>query len=379
MNPHRRLRTPGGVAAIAVSWFILAPAGAAELIDLATAQRANSDPRVIAVDARLTRAAQSGATDSLVAELQSIAADRMLDPVARESLLDRGLHDLARLAPTPAARALASQLQLRAPQVYLRTDPDHGGTGAPLYDIGATARFVLGAWQRSAARDQAAAALQAGLPSAIERFARGSGVAELDPERSGIIDAFTVAPRAALLAQRAAMIAAFNQGERVDELGLVLARRLPDREMLDLVIGHADAPVALAAVQLVPQLLDSGAAFESLAVASRRPEIASAALLGIGKLAGQDAAARDFLLDAIQDPSTGPSAAAALGSLQDPLIAAELGRRLQLAKTESSQRMLVLALQLDGAPAARAELQRFADRRTGSPELRRELRQWLAH
>ncbi len=361
------------------SWLMLAPAGAAELIDLATAQRANANPQVMALDARLTQAAQSGATDALVAGLQSIAADRQLPPVARESLLDHGLHELARLAPTPAARALAVQLRSHAPQVYLRADPDHRGPGAPLYDVGATARFVLGSWQRSAARDQAAADLQAGLPSSVERFARGSGVAELDPVRSGIIDAFTAAPRTALLGQRAALIAAFERGERVDELGLVIAQRLADREMLDLVIGHADAPVALAAVQLAPQLLDSGTAFESLSIASRRPEIASAALLGIGKLASQDVTARDFLLDAMQEPSAGPSAAAALGSLRDPLIAAELGRRLQLAKSESSRRMLVLALKLDGAPAARAELQRFTDGKSGSPELRRELRQWLAH
>src|SRR6185295_7642615 len=153
----------------------------------------------MAADARLTHAMQSSATDTLVAELQSIDADRQLEPVARESLLDRGMHALARLAPTPAARALAGQLKARAPQIYVRADPDHADRAVPLYDIGATARFVLDSWQRSAVRDQTAAALQAGLSTSVDRFARGAGEAERDPGRSGMIDAFAAAPRAALL------------------------------------------------------------------------------------------------------------------------------------------------------------------------------------
>lgn len=74
----------------------------------------------------------------------------------------------------------------------------------------------------------------------------------------------------------------------------------------------------------------------------------------------------------------GASAAAALSSLRDPAVALELGQRLRLAKTESSRRLLVLALKLAGAAAARAELQRFAESKARSPELRKELREWLA-
>ncbi|MGH8242356.1 MAG: hypothetical protein ACRETY_03300, partial [Steroidobacteraceae bacterium] len=94
--------------------------------------------------------------------------------------------------------------------------------------------------------------------------------------------------------------------------------------------------------------------------------------------AASDAAARRCLFEALADPGLGPSAAAALGRLSDPGVCAELGQRLANARSEQERRLLVLALRLDPQPAARAELERYAKAGVGSPQLQREVRQWLA-
>ena len=74
-----------------------------------------------------------------------------------------------------------------------------------------------------------------------------------------------------------------------------------------------------------------------------------------------DPAARSFLFDALAKPGIATSAAAALGRISDPAVSAEVGQRLSQARSEDERRLLVLALRLDANPAARAELERFAD------------------
>ena len=60
------------------------------------------------------------------------------------------------------------------------------------------------------------------------------------------------------------------------------------------------------------------------------------------------------------------------------MISAELGQRLAAAQSEDTRRALVLALRLDATPAARAELERFAQSGAGSDRLRQQVREWLA-
>jgi hypothetical protein len=197
------------------------------------------------------------------------------------------------------------------------------------------------------------------------------------PQRQGIVEAIELAPLAQLSAQRNAAAAAMSSGMRVDEVALLLARRLADVELASLVIGHADARVALDALRLLPGVLDSQSAFRLLTEASRRADIASAAMLAIGPFARQDAIARSFLIERIDDPELGASAATALSSIDDPAIAAEIGRRLRTTSSDIARRHFVLALQLDGGSAARDELGRFVAARQGSAQLRSEVRQWL--
>ncbi|HJQ73820.1 MAG TPA: hypothetical protein VJ814_02965, partial [Gaiellaceae bacterium] len=185
------------------------------------------------------------------------------------------------------------------------------------------------------------------------------------------------APVAQLAAQRAAIVSALDAGQRVDALALILAERLADPALFDLVFDEGDEETALAAVPAVSRALDAQTAVAALARASRRGDIGSAALLEIGRIAANESSAREALFEALADPARAPSASAALASIPDPSVSAELGRRLGAAKTEEQRRVLVLALKLDADPAARAELERFSQSRAGSPKLQQNVRSWL--
>ena len=221
---------------------------AARVVDPATARLAIGNPVVVAQDAELAAFAASGSATELSAKLERIAHDAMLVDVAQEWLLDRGLHALARLEPTREARASAARLSLRAPVVYGIVDPEHGRRPTPLYDAGATARFVLRSWDRAAARRKAESELAAGSLAPVARFASRAAASATDPVREGIGEAFRAAVPAELAAQRAAIVDAIGAGRRVDELALVAAERLTDRALYDLVVDNADEPVALAAI-----------------------------------------------------------------------------------------------------------------------------------
>jgi hypothetical protein len=361
------------ICALALALGAGGEALAARIVDPASARLAISTPAVATRDAELAALAAAGRATELAARLELIARDPALSDVARDWLLDRGLHALARLAPTGAARAAVARLALRKPVVYTRVDPDHGDRGTPFYDTGATARFVARSWDRSAARAAAQGALAARSARAVLAYAGETSA----PHRAGIADAFRAASPAELASQRAAVAGAIAAGQRVDTLALILAERLADRELFNLVVDYADGPEALAAVAAVSRSLDPASALATLGRASRRADIASAAVLEAGRLAARDGAARSFLFGALADPGTAPSAAAALGGLGDPLVSAEIGRRLAQAQADGERRLLVLALELDGSAAARAELERFAKSGKGSPQLRAKLDRWL--
>jgi hypothetical protein len=354
--------------------LVAGPASSARVVDPASAKHETSSPLVTAQDAELTALAAAGRATELAARLERIARDAALPDVAREWLLDRGLHALAGIAPAPAARASVARLATLRPQVFTRVDPDHGDRATPLYDAGATARFVLRAWDRAAARNIAAASLAAGRTDAVARFAAAS---RRDPGAEGVADAFRAAPASLLAGQRAAVAGTLVAGGNADALALILAERLPDAELFGLVFDYADEPVALEAIPAAGQTLAASSALEVLARASRRAEIASAAVLEIGRLAEHDGPARRFLLDAVAEPATGSSAAAALARLGDPAVSGQIGQRLAASNDELERRRLVLALRLDASPAAREELARFARSGAGSAPLRKEVREWL--
>lgn len=371
-------RARAACTSLFVLCLVVGAASAQQVVDPTAVRRISTDPFLAQRAQRFAALARSGAVAELGVELQRASEDAGLSPLAREWLLDRGLNEATRLTPTPGLRATVASIAQRRPEVFVRADPDHGDRAVPLYDPGAMARFVLRGWTRAEARDRTALALQASLLWPIERFAQDATPAELDATKAGILEAFRAAAPETLARYRSAVVAAIDRGERVDELAAVVAELLGDVDLQSLVIDRADATVALGAVQRARALFGDAAALDVLINASRRPELASAALLEIGRLAQDDPRARAYLFSSIDDAPLAASAATALASLHDPAVASELGRRLRAEPREWSRRHLVLALKLDGSTAARSELETFARIKAGSAELQKEVRAWLA-
>ena len=86
---------------------------AARVVDTASARRAVASPVVVAQDGELAALAAAGRSTELAARLERIAHDATLNDIAQEWLLDRGLHGLARTAPSPAARLTSSSVKGR--------------------------------------------------------------------------------------------------------------------------------------------------------------------------------------------------------------------------------------------------------------------------
>ncbi|HEU4530943.1 MAG TPA: hypothetical protein VFR59_07135 [Steroidobacteraceae bacterium] len=358
---------------------------AREVIDPASLRRALAQPQVEARGRRMDELVRLNDLPALTEELRRAIADPQLTEVAREWLIDRALHGLAGGVPSAQARALVEEVSLRQPRVYAIADPEHArefATGAlqassavPAIDPGATARFVLRQWARADARGRALDALRAGESWPLDSF----GADADESRKAGILDAFATLSDAQLVNLRGPLLLAIGREPAIGEVALLAGERLRDVDLMQAVIAHAQAPIALRGVQRTRTVLDASAAFGVLSDATRRNEVASAAVLELGHLASQEPRALAFLLGSFDRAALAPSAAAALAALKEPSVAVQIGESLRKTRSEPTRRMLALALQLDGGSTARAELARFAASGAGTPQLRKEVREWLAH
>src|SRR5688572_32695020 len=92
------------IGALALALWASTPAFGARVVDPAGARQAISTPAVATRDAGLAALAADGRATELASRLGLIAQDAMLSDIAQEWLIDRGLHALARIEPSPAAR-----------------------------------------------------------------------------------------------------------------------------------------------------------------------------------------------------------------------------------------------------------------------------------
>ncbi|HUO83315.1 MAG TPA: hypothetical protein VM616_10730, partial [Gammaproteobacteria bacterium] len=194
--------------------------------------------------------------------------------------------------------------------------------------------------------------------------------------RRGAIEAVQAASREHLLALREAVAGALPHDPRVAALALPLALRLGDTALLSATVGHGEAAVVLRALAPIVATLSPGDALVVLESALPRPEIGSAALFQIGRLADAEPAARARLLAALDDPALGGTAAAALARLDDPAIALELGQRLSSGGSGLPERRALLALRLSNGEAARTAIDDFLRSPDASPILKREAALW---
>ncbi len=317
--------------------------------------------------------------------LASLRADSGLDELARDRLTVDLLLSLAPLRVNAQTRSLVADLVTEQPRHHVWLLEGYHRSKVPIYDVGAAARFAQRQWLRSDTRDQALASLARGEILDFSRWQApdgqdGPGSAESihdqRTQRDGIRDALLAASQESIFLHRDAAMGALLQHPRSGMFAAVIADRLDDDALYAAVLDHADHQTALAVLTGLPGKTDPGRLLPLLQRASHRQDLASAAILQMGRLAKTRSDAQAWLIDRLDDPLSGGSAAAALASLNDPGIALKLGRILNAPAPERTARRALLALRLDESDAAKREIEKFMARPGAHENLRIKAATW---
>lgn len=345
--------------------------GAPPVLDQATARQASHSKDIETASLQLKDLYRAGEMEAFLDHLEALATDTSLHPVAKERLV----HDAAMLCsqapPTPAVRAYVATLADRTPATYVWLDEGHHQVTVPLFDVGAAARFALRRWDAMAVRDKTILDLARGATDYLAMRPTD------EAGRQGMLEAFEQAQTRVLLQQRDAIATALRTDSSLDRIALVVARRLGDKALFLDLAALARPTWAVRMVADIRSNLAPQEAFEVLRAAGARPAISSAALLQMGPLAGESPVVAQYLLQSLGDREKGGSAAVALSRLKDPAIARELGSLLNSADGLVAKRRAVLALKLDGGPAALSELHKFVANPRASATVKQEVEKWL--
>ncbi len=351
--------------------------GAAALADLPDANRTGQAPAA-GMDAgfgqlaeKTASLARSGDAAGLAGHLSSLKSKQDLSISEKERLLHQTVRAAAKLEAVSELRREVEELTAYESQTEILWN-EHGHTERRIaYDVGAASRHVLLVWSEGDARRHALRALEQHDSSLVDRY---KGAPE--PDRRGIETAFRQATPGQLATQRQHLKDGLVTEEPVGALASITAQRTGDAELMTAVLRDASVPVALRSLHGIDAHSWPGAATGLFLTAAQRPEIASAALLGLGKLAISDMAARDILMEKLGSPD-GASAAAALARLDSDRVYARLRDVLLLETDEIRVRHALLALRLSRSSSANAVLAEFANRPTTSPGLAAEVPSWL--
>jgi len=302
-------------------------------------------------------------------------AEMKHDPALSDPARERLLHDSAMAAAgLRPDESLATEI--RALEEYetrtLVWSDEHGYREArPLYDFGATSRYVRRMWTEEGSRSATALAISAGDFAEIDRYAAASAV-----ERAGSVAAFRDAAAEQLALFQPALMDAMGRDMAVDALAAIVAGKIHDATLMEEVLSAGDPLVARQVIDTIQSPEWEGEAGRLLRVAALRDDVGSVAILAIGRAATTDPDAMDFLFLALDGPS-GASAAAALARIGDDEVVYRLTGILQAAGDDVIRRHALLALRLAGSPAATRAMGEFARDPASPPELVAEIPSWL--
>lgn len=323
--------------------------------------------------AHLLDLARRHGSAELEAALDRILANPEVNPVTRESTLYRFVIGTRALPPDSVPESALRRLSKRPVAVLTPQPESRGDFLVPLYDVAGAARGSLEMLAMKRASGNLLAALRAspeafwgGLSegkAAVDGRALASALEQLDPD--------------GLRAQAQAAGAALERRHSLAPAVAVVALGARDEELTRAVILQADAGTALRVVRQAPSRFDGSGTLRLMDAAASRRQLASSAVLGIGAMAAESAAARQWLLERLDDPVLGESVAVALSRLGEPTIVAWVADGLVPGTPLAGLRHRLLFLQLDGGARARQALAGFAADPAMPASLRREVREWL--
>lgn len=322
---------------------------------------------------RLLDLAAAGRDDELASRLDGIRERSDWSHGERERVLYRFATGVRHL---PAERVPVAQLEILTDYEsrVLEAHPEsRGALMVPRFDIaGAAAGSIEQARRRLEVRELAGQLATA--PADFWREAAGGDSGSLAP---GVqTEIVTRAAIDTLQAGRPSLATAWRADPRLTPAMAAVAVRLGDAAMAEAVLARGAGPYALRLVGRLAEVFSPDQAAALLTGAVRRPALASAAVMELGRLARRAPAARDWLVAQLDDTRHGASAAAALARLGEPSVVDKAVESLVPAKTEAGLRNRLLLLHLSGTPSARGALSAFAEDPAMPAVLRREVRQW---
>lgn len=357
---------------LAVTILLAAPAmGMPQVMSMEQAMKASTDTRSLGLARKARLLVEAGDATGLARHMTEVKADSTLSDPARERLLHDGAMSAARLRPNDALESVVRQLASYESRTLIWTDEHGYRETRPLFDFTATSRHVRRVWAEERSRAEAALAIGAGDFGIVARYARATA-----SERAGIAAAFREAPAARLSALQAILMDAFDRGEAVDDLAVIVAARTRDTALMETVVSAATPDATRRAIDtlLLPEW--SGESSRLLEITAARDDVGSAAVLAMGRLAVNDPGVLDFLFAALGGPS-GTSAASALARIADADIVARLSAVLRTSDDNITRRHALLGLRLADSAAASAALTAFARDPAAPPQLVKEVPPWL--
>jgi hypothetical protein len=309
---------------------------------------------------------------ALVTSLKAIGGDQAMDPVLRDYLLETTILALSGTTPTALSRAAVEEYQHRAVSSFIRLRDEHGNAVIPLYDLAAAARLTIRVWDVSDAKARVSEALRVRQwtpADLLQTPAEISGSAW----QEGTRQAFESVDRQLLLEQKASLLHAQRDSNQFDTLLLVMAVQLRDRDLYNVVLTMANPRDALEAVGSINTGFHHVEAAEILILAAARDEVASAAILELGKLVSNDDMARGWLLERLASPGDGGSAALALARVGDTNILSDIESIIKSDAPELAKLRAALVLRLSNTEAAQALRQDLLTRKLSSEQLREAL------
>lgn len=360
------------ILTLAVTFLLAAPAiGRPQAISIEQAMKASTDVRSLALARKTRLLVEAGDATGLARHMTEVKGDPTLSDPARERLLHDSAMSAARLHPNDTLESIVRQLANYESRTLVWTDEHGYRETRPLFDFTATSRHVQRVWAEARSRDRTAVAIDAGDFEIVTRYARATAT-----ERAGASAAFQEASASQLSAFRPILMDAFDRGEAVDDLVVIVAAKTGDTAMMETVVSAGTPGAARRAIDAVLAPEWTGRSSPLLKIAATRQDVGSAAVLALGRLAVNDPGVVDFLFEALGRPS-GTSAASALARIASGGIVARLSTVLRTSQDEITRRHALLGLRLADSAAASDALAAFARNPAAPPELIAEVPPWL--
>ena len=277
-------------------------------------------------------------------------------PLASESLLQEWLIELRGKTAPASTRALVQSLTAyQALALAPSPEPEHRDRALiAAFDVAASARGTLRAWDLRDNTVRALAALADGKAGAVDLSDAEAWAAALDQAPLSQLE--TLRLQQPVLPTRAAA---------------VMARRLQDPSLYRALFRNPPDSFVLHAITEAAASLPADEARDALESARANPQLASAAVLALGRLPGT----QPSLLACLGNAAQGGSCAQALA--QDAVNEPALARIIEGGRDDLSTRRALMALHWMSGPLALGALEEYiADARMPA-NLRVEVGQWL--